>query len=42
MVIDGRYTLRLCVVSHRSHAARVTETVDIIAAAAREVVAVHR
>jgi aromatic-L-amino-acid decarboxylase len=41
-VIDGRYTLRLCVVSHRSHTARVAETVDIIAAAAREVVAVHR
>jgi aromatic-L-amino-acid decarboxylase len=32
-LIDGRYTLRLCVVSHRSHADRVTEAVDAIRAA---------
>lgn len=32
--IEGRYTLRMCIVSHRSHADRVAEAVDIITAAA--------
>ncbi|WP_246562885.1 pyridoxal phosphate-dependent decarboxylase family protein [Streptomyces roseirectus] len=30
--VDGRYTLRLCVVSHRTHHDRVTEALEIIAA----------
>jgi aromatic-L-amino-acid decarboxylase len=29
-VIDGRYTLRLCVVSHRTHRDRIDEALDII------------
>ena len=33
--IDGRFTLRLCVVVHRTHADRVAEAVDIVVAAAR-------
>ncbi|MQA83588.1 MAG: aminotransferase class V-fold PLP-dependent enzyme [Streptosporangiales bacterium] len=33
--IDGRHTLRLCVLSHRTHADHVAEAVDIIRAAAR-------
>lgn len=32
--VDGRFTLRLCVVSHRSHVDRVDETVKIITTAA--------
>ena len=33
--VGGRFTLRMCVLSHRTHADRVTEAVDIIRAAAR-------
>lgn len=35
-LVDGRYTLRLCVVSHRSHADRVDEAVKIITTAATQ------
>jgi aromatic-L-amino-acid/L-tryptophan decarboxylase len=35
-VIDGRYTLRLCIVSHRTHAERIAEAVDIITTAAHQ------
>ncbi|WP_255953742.1 pyridoxal phosphate-dependent decarboxylase family protein [Streptomyces odontomachi] len=31
-VIDGRYTLRVCIVSHRTHLDRITEALDIISA----------
>ncbi|MDA8193372.1 MAG: aminotransferase class V-fold PLP-dependent enzyme [Thermaerobacter sp.] len=34
-VVDGRVTLRLCILSHRTHAAHVREAVDIIVSAAR-------
>jgi aromatic-L-amino-acid decarboxylase len=34
-VIDGRLILRMCIVSHRSHADRVAEATDLITAAAR-------
>jgi aromatic-L-amino-acid/L-tryptophan decarboxylase len=34
--VDGRFTLRLCVLSHRTHADRVHEAVDIIRAAVPE------
>jgi aromatic-L-amino-acid decarboxylase len=37
-VLDGRFTLRVCIVVHRTHADRVAEAVDIIRRAAREVV----
>ncbi|MEU6142763.1 aminotransferase class V-fold PLP-dependent enzyme [Streptomyces sp. NPDC047081] len=33
-VVDGRYTLRVCVVSHRTHHDRVTEALQIITAEA--------
>ncbi|MFC8539104.1 pyridoxal phosphate-dependent decarboxylase family protein [Streptomyces sp. NPDC057249] len=33
-VIDGRYTLRVCVVSHRTHHDRIAEALDIITAEA--------
>lgn len=33
-MIDGRFTLRACIVSHRTHADRITEAIDIITAAA--------
>jgi aromatic-L-amino-acid decarboxylase len=33
-VIGARYTVRLCIVSHRSHADRVAEAIDIITEAA--------
>ncbi len=36
-VVDGRFTLRLAVLAHRSHRDRVDEAVDAIIAAAREV-----
>jgi aromatic-L-amino-acid decarboxylase len=31
-VVDGRYTLRVCVVSHRTHHDRIAETLKIITA----------
>lgn len=34
-VIDGRFTLRICIVSHRTHADRIRETIDIVRRAAR-------
>ncbi|MFF5847000.1 hypothetical protein ACIP4T_09595 [Streptomyces massasporeus] len=34
-VVDGRYTLRVCVVSHRTHHDRITEALRIITAEAR-------
>jgi len=34
-VVEGRFTLRLCIVSHRTHVDRVTEAIDLIIAAAR-------
>lgn len=34
--IDGRFILRLCILSHRTHADRLTEAFDIIHAAARQ------
>jgi aromatic-L-amino-acid decarboxylase len=34
-VIDGRFTVRVCIVSHRSHEERVRETIDVIRKAAR-------
>jgi aromatic-L-amino-acid/L-tryptophan decarboxylase len=34
--LDGRHTLRLCILSHRTHRAHVTEAVDVIRAMARE------
>jgi aromatic-L-amino-acid/L-tryptophan decarboxylase len=34
-VIDGRFTLRVCIVSHRSHEDRVRETIEIIRREAR-------
>ncbi len=36
-VIDGRYTLRLCVVSHRTHQDRIDEALDIIVRETRAV-----
>jgi aromatic-L-amino-acid decarboxylase len=32
--LDGRYTIRMCVLSHRSHGQHVAEAVEIIRAAA--------
>ncbi|MCW8377040.1 hypothetical protein [Streptomyces justiciae] len=34
-VVDGRYTLRVCVVSHRTHHDRIAEALEIITAEAR-------
>jgi aromatic-L-amino-acid/L-tryptophan decarboxylase len=34
--IEGRFTLRLCVLSHRTHADRVCEAIDLITDAARD------
>jgi aromatic-L-amino-acid/L-tryptophan decarboxylase len=34
--IDGRYTLRLAILSHRTHADRIEEALDLILAAAPE------
>jgi aromatic-L-amino-acid decarboxylase len=39
-VVDGRYTLRVCVVSHRTHHDRITEALKIITAEARNTSAV--
>ncbi|MFI2716164.1 pyridoxal phosphate-dependent decarboxylase family protein [Streptomyces collinus] len=36
-VVDGRYTLRVCVVSHRTHHDRITEALKIITAEARNI-----
>jgi aromatic-L-amino-acid decarboxylase len=35
-VIEGRYTLRVCIVSHRTHRDRIDECIDIVAKAAAE------
>jgi aromatic-L-amino-acid decarboxylase len=35
--IDGRFTLRVCILSHRSHRERVEECIEIIRRAAAEV-----
>jgi aromatic-L-amino-acid/L-tryptophan decarboxylase len=35
--IDGRHVIRACIVSHRTHRARIDEAVDIIREAARGV-----
>jgi len=34
-MLDGRFTLRACIVSHRTHADRIDEAIEIIARAAR-------
>jgi aromatic-L-amino-acid decarboxylase len=34
--VNGRHTLRICVVSHRTHADRVAEAVDLVIAGIRE------
>ncbi|MGW4077484.1 pyridoxal phosphate-dependent decarboxylase family protein [Streptomyces asiaticus] len=39
-VVDDRYTLRVCVVSHRTHHDRITEALKIITAEARNILAV--
>jgi aromatic-L-amino-acid/L-tryptophan decarboxylase len=36
-VIDGRYTLRVCIVSHRTHRDRILEAIDIVRDAAAAV-----
>ncbi|MEW2397986.1 aminotransferase class V-fold PLP-dependent enzyme [Streptomyces sp. NPDC046862] len=36
-VVDSRYTLRVCVVSHRTHHDRITEALKIITAEARNI-----
>jgi aromatic-L-amino-acid decarboxylase len=36
-MIHGRYTIRACIVSHRTHRDRIDECVDIVARAAAEV-----
>ncbi|MFD1548018.1 pyridoxal phosphate-dependent decarboxylase family protein [Nonomuraea guangzhouensis] len=40
-IIDGRYTLRVCVVSHRTHQDRIDEALKIIIAEARADTAVN-
>jgi aromatic-L-amino-acid/L-tryptophan decarboxylase len=35
-VIDGRYTLRICIVNHRTHKDRIEECIEIIGRAAAE------
>ena len=35
-MIDGRYTLRVCIVSHRTHRDRIDECIEAIRSAARE------
>jgi aromatic-L-amino-acid decarboxylase len=35
-MLDGRYTLRACIVSHRTHADRIDECIEIVRRAARE------
>jgi aromatic-L-amino-acid decarboxylase len=32
--VDGRFTLRVCILSHRSHRDRVEECIDIVRRAA--------
>jgi aromatic-L-amino-acid decarboxylase len=39
--LDGRYTVRMCVLSHRTHRGHVDEALSVIHAAAREIVAPH-
>jgi aromatic-L-amino-acid/L-tryptophan decarboxylase len=36
-MLDGRFTVRACIVSHRTHRDRIEEAVDIIRSAARDV-----
>jgi aromatic-L-amino-acid decarboxylase len=38
-VVEGRFLLRLCILSHRTHRDRLEEALDIIVAASRRVVA---
>jgi aromatic-L-amino-acid/L-tryptophan decarboxylase len=38
-VVEGRFLLRLCILSHRTHRDRLEEALDIILAASRRVVA---
>ncbi|MFD3307197.1 pyridoxal phosphate-dependent decarboxylase family protein [Streptomyces sp. NPDC058694] len=38
-VVDGRYTLRVCVVSHRTHQDRINEALQIITDEARNILA---
>lgn len=38
-LIDGRYVLRACIVSHRTHADRIDECIEIVRKAAAEVTA---
>jgi aromatic-L-amino-acid decarboxylase len=35
-VIDGRYTLRICIVNHRTHKDRIEECIEIVSRAAAE------
>ena len=35
-VIDGRYTLRICIVNQRTHKDRIEECIEIIGRAAAE------
>ena len=36
--IDGRYLVRACIVSHRTHADRIEECIDIVQRAAADLV----
>jgi aromatic-L-amino-acid decarboxylase len=38
-MVEGRFTLRLCVLSHRTHRDRLEEALDIIGAASRRLTA---
>jgi aromatic-L-amino-acid decarboxylase len=38
-VVEGRFLLRLCILSHRTHRDRLEEALEIIVAASRQVVA---
>jgi aromatic-L-amino-acid decarboxylase len=33
-ILDGRFTIRVCIVSHRTHADRIRECADIVREAA--------
>jgi aromatic-L-amino-acid decarboxylase len=35
-LIHGRYTLRVCIVSHRTHRDRIDECIDIVSKAAAD------
>ena len=36
-VVDGRFTIRACILSHRTHRDRIDECIDIVRNAAAEV-----